>query len=136
MRQRRIKRISGEDWKRLIKAHATNSLMNSLTPSAEVNGCFPNPLLVLSACGYRICLSVSRIPQTSLSQNPIWQPMARGPSDIYSNMATRIMLSPRRRGGPHVTLWPHAQSCKKFCRRFLCRFSPLTFSITAKTKPY
>lgn len=39
--KRRIKGIRGEDWKRLIKAHATSSLMNSLTPSAEVNSCFP-----------------------------------------------------------------------------------------------
>lgn len=45
----RIKGIRGWDWERLIKAHATISLMNSLTPSAEVNSSFPNPLLLLPA---------------------------------------------------------------------------------------
>lgn len=44
-----IKGIRGQDWKRLIKAHATISLMNSLNPSAEVKSSFPNPLFFLAA---------------------------------------------------------------------------------------
>lgn len=106
VRQRRIKRISGEDWKRLIKAHATNSLMNSLTPSAEVNSCFPNPLLVLSACGpHHVIGSVYQCPKShklhlaKTQSGNLW-PMA--PLDTCSNMATQIMLNPQREGSSRV----------------------------------
>lgn len=62
-RDRRIKGIRRQDWERLIKAHATISLMSSLTPSAEVNSSFPNPLLVLSASVTRhVICSVYQCP--------------------------------------------------------------------------
>lgn len=48
-KDRWIKGIKGQDWRRLIKAHATISLMNSLTPSAEVKSSFRNPPFLLSA---------------------------------------------------------------------------------------
>lgn len=77
-----------------------------------------SPRLWSTPC-YRICLSVSRIPKTSLSQNPIWQRMAHGPSDTCSNMAIWIMLSPQREGGQHVISWSHTQSCMIFFRLFI-----------------
>lgn len=66
----------------------------SKSPSCPPCQCYP-------PC-YLSCLSVSMIPQTSLSPSPVWQPAARKPSDTSSNLATRIMLNLQRGGGSHV----------------------------------
>lgn len=104
MRQRdgRIKRIRGQDCRRLIKAHATLPLMSSSTPSVKVNSRFLNPLLVLSAgvTGHVIS-SVYQCPRSHRLRLAEAQPAtcSSWPSDTGSNLATQIMLSRQRGGG-------------------------------------
>lgn len=104
MRQRdgRIKRIRGQDWGRLIKAHATLPLMSSSTPSVKVNSRFLNPLLVLSAGVTRHVIgSVYQCPRSHRLRLAPAQPAtcSSWPSDTSSNLATQIMLSRQRGGG-------------------------------------
>lgn len=118
MRQRdgRIKRIRGQDWGRLIKAHATLPLMSSSTPSVKVNSRFLNPLLVLSAGVTRHVIgSVYQCPRSHRLRLAPAQPAtcSSWPSDTSSNLATQIMLSRQRGGGGwHDYTNTHAHTCR------------------------
>lgn len=111
----RIKRIRGQDWRRLIKAHATLPLMSRSTPSVKVNSCFLNPLLVLSAGVTRhVISSVHQCPRSHRLRLARAQSAtcSSWPSDTGSNLATQIMLSCQRGDSSHMISGTHTHTCR------------------------